>query len=518
MGRHLLPADQPMVMRARPASSLLLCLVLVIVSTAVSGLEAQTTLLSMTSDPGDYIGDGLAYHFTPADGTFSASMSASDQIDVGFSGATEWHLAFAAPGGKALVPGMYDGAREIPFQAPVEPGLIVSPVGRPCSATGRFSVLELTLGSGGEVQSFAADFEQHCEMAAPALIGSIRFNSGVSLGVRVSVAPALGYEGDGAGGFLTFRLSLSARSTVPVSVDYASVDGTAKAGVDFVPTSGTAVFPVGVTALEVQVPILGNTLAQPDRTFTLELTDPAGAPIGFGSGTGTILDDDGDRTYLYFAGDPDDYIVGDQTFMLTPLDGIISASPTAGGVEIGFGRAQWILIFDAPPGSPFVPGAYEAGTPRALPPRLLVSGDGRGCGEVTGRFVVHEYQLSAANEVERLAIDYEQHCYGAAPALFGSVRINSSIDRTPRVSIGSTSSLREKVSPRPSPSGCLSRRAPPVLSPCTTQQPTAQPWPVSTTCRCPERWPFRLARPWPRWMCRSLGTGFRSRTAHCRWC
>jgi len=39
-------------------------------------------------------------------------------------------------------------------------------------------VHEVAYGPAGDVLSFAADFEQHCEGAAPALFGSIHFNSG----------------------------------------------------------------------------------------------------------------------------------------------------------------------------------------------------------------------------------------------------------------------------------------------------------------------------------------------------
>lgn len=43
--------------------------------------------------------------------------------------------------------------------------------------TGRFEVLEAVYGATGEVERFAATFEQHCEGGVPALLGSILFNS-----------------------------------------------------------------------------------------------------------------------------------------------------------------------------------------------------------------------------------------------------------------------------------------------------------------------------------------------------
>jgi hypothetical protein len=56
-------------------------------------------------------------------------------------------------------------------------------------------------------------------------------------------------------------------------------------------------------------------------------------------------------------------------------------------------------------------------------PGIDVSGDGRGCNTIAGRFEVKEYALTADGSVERLWVVYEQHCEGAIPALFGEVRI-----------------------------------------------------------------------------------------------
>jgi hypothetical protein len=64
----------------------------------------------------------------------------------------------------------------LPFQGSDQPGLSVSGDGRGCNTlTGRFEVLEAVYRSSGDVVSFAADFEQHCE-GAP-LRSSGRFTS-----------------------------------------------------------------------------------------------------------------------------------------------------------------------------------------------------------------------------------------------------------------------------------------------------------------------------------------------------
>jgi uncharacterized delta-60 repeat protein len=61
--------------------------------------------------------------------------------------------------------------------------------------------------------------------------------------------------------------------TVPLEVNYATADGTAAAGQDYSPASGTLVFTNNVGTNTFQVQILGNTLITGSRTFTVRLTN-----------------------------------------------------------------------------------------------------------------------------------------------------------------------------------------------------------------------------------------------------
>jgi hypothetical protein len=60
----------------------------------------------------------------------------------------------------------------------------------------------------------------------------------------------------------------------PVSVSYATRDGTAMAGVDYAHTSGTLLIPAGMAMAEFQVPILLDHLPRAPRTVELLLSDP----------------------------------------------------------------------------------------------------------------------------------------------------------------------------------------------------------------------------------------------------
>ena len=69
------------------------------------------------------------------------------------------------------------------------------------------------------------------------------------------------------------RLSRRA-STLPgltVSVNYASSNGTAIAGSDYLAVSGTLTFAPGVTSRSFQVPILNDTIDEPDETVRLTM-------------------------------------------------------------------------------------------------------------------------------------------------------------------------------------------------------------------------------------------------------
>ncbi|HEX4543994.1 MAG TPA: Calx-beta domain-containing protein [Candidatus Acidoferrum sp.] len=62
-------------------------------------------------------------------------------------------------------------------------------------------------------------------------------------------------------------------------------------------------------------------------------------------------------------------------------------------------------------------------------PGLAVSGAGRGCNTLTGRFDVLNASYAANGDVLSFATDFEQHCEGLSPTLFGSIRINSNLQQ-----------------------------------------------------------------------------------------
>ena len=99
-------------------------------------------------------------------------------------------------------------------------------------------------------------------------------------------------EGNGGATLFTFTVTLSEPSASPVTVDFATADGTATAGADYTATSGTLTFIPGDTSETITVTIAGDTLAEGTETFNVNLTNATNAAIGDAQATGTITNDD----------------------------------------------------------------------------------------------------------------------------------------------------------------------------------------------------------------------------------
>jgi hypothetical protein len=99
-------------------------------------------------------------------------------------------------------------------------------------------------------------------------------------------------EGNSGTTSATFTVSLAPVQPSAASVSYATANGTASAGLDYVATSGTLAFGACQGSAQLTVPVLGDLVDEPDETFFVNLSNPSGAVIADGQGQGTITDDD----------------------------------------------------------------------------------------------------------------------------------------------------------------------------------------------------------------------------------
>ena len=111
--------------------------------------------------------------------------------------------------------------------------------------------------------------------------------------IYASIGDTSALEGDA--GLTPFHFTVSLAQPAGgdgVSVDYATADGTAIAGQDYVASAGTLTFAEGETSATISIDVIGNEEPEPDKVFYVDLADAVGAVIANGRGTGTILNDD----------------------------------------------------------------------------------------------------------------------------------------------------------------------------------------------------------------------------------
>ncbi|NER99425.1 MAG: calcium-binding protein, partial [Symploca sp. SIO1B1] len=90
----------------------------------------------------------------------------------------------------------------------------------------------------------------------------------------------------------TFTVSLSAASSESITVEYATGDDTAIAGLDYTAQSGKLTFNPGETSQTITIPVIGETIFEGNETFIVNLNNPNNATVANPQGIGTIDNDD----------------------------------------------------------------------------------------------------------------------------------------------------------------------------------------------------------------------------------
>jgi hypothetical protein len=110
----------------------------------------------------------------------------------------------------------------------------------------------------------------------------------------ITIANSFRTEGAlGTSGNATFDVKLSNPSHQTITVTFATADGIATSGSDYVATSGTVTFNPGETTKSAAVEVVGDNVDEVNETYFVNLSNPTNATIATAQGTGTILDDDG---------------------------------------------------------------------------------------------------------------------------------------------------------------------------------------------------------------------------------
>jgi hypothetical protein len=118
----------------------------------------------------------------------------------------------------------------------------------------------------------------------------------------IAIGDASVTEGNSGSSNLVFTVSLSAPSGLPMTVSYATANGTAGAPADYTAIASTVLtFPAGTTMRTIAVQIKGDALVEDDETLLVNLSSPSNATIADAQGHGTIVnDDDEDEGYTVY--------------------------------------------------------------------------------------------------------------------------------------------------------------------------------------------------------------------------
>jgi serine protease AprX len=132
------------------------------------------------------------------------------------------------------------------------------------------------------VKSFAGSGNYYVDVSAP-------------LGApppSLAVADTSMTEGAAGTRLATFTVSLSQAAAAPISVLYATEDGSATAPADYSVAEGSLTFTPGQVAKTVSVQVAGDSVVEQNELFFVRLSSASGATIADSHGRGTILNDD----------------------------------------------------------------------------------------------------------------------------------------------------------------------------------------------------------------------------------
>jgi ELWxxDGT repeat protein len=183
-----------------------------------------------------------------------------------------------------------------------------------------------------------------------------------------------------------FTISLSTPYYQDFTVDWATAAGTtnpATEGVDYLAASGTVTFTAGTTSRTVTVPVVGDTLDEPNETFAVVLSNGTGPAIADSRGDATITDDD---------------VLTIDAVDISVVEGNSGTTPATFTVTLSGEHAQTITVNVVTSGGGPTPPSATAGTDyTSLPSTVLTFAAGVNSQTVSVS-VIGDTTVEASNE------------------------------------------------------------------------------------------------------------------------
>ncbi len=393
---------------------------------------------TLVSEPGAFVGGGVDELFDAPEAVTMRGEKHHVEVNAEYSNG-RFSFDFAAPAGKQLEVGEYLRAERYPFEAKGSPGLDVSGDGEGCNQDfGRFVIKDIAFNASGTVERFWALYEQHCERPeSAALFGEVRVGEPpvetpyvvqpaaiewpqTEVGVTGTAVPVT--IGGGTSGAKIASVAVDGKDPADFGVTHDGCTG-ANLAADSRCEIAVNVTPITLGRREAQLVVTDESGAATTVPLSVDTEPPPPPPIGANSAT---LVSDGE-----FIGHGEDWLFN------APDDVTATGERGYVHVEAEYGGNRFDFEFAAPGGGSLRAREYrdaEGFFGKKHHPFLSVSGDGSGCSEDFGRFIVKDIKLGSGGGVERFWALYEQHCDGPRGAVsFGEVRVGEPSTNAPEL-------------------------------------------------------------------------------------
>jgi hypothetical protein len=376
--------------------------------------DSSGTVVTMFSQPGDYIDNGVALEFDSSDSTIvssSLSTSAIVLVIADKASGSQWSFEARPRPGATFETGYYGNAvRDVGYVG--RPVLGIFWDSRGCNTVaGSFEVRDL-LSSASVITRLDLLYEQHCDGQPAASWGEVRVNEPLTSGLVVS-SQSIAWPAAGVG---------ASGTAVPVYVrnlgDADTVLGSAgivgdqpEFSIRSDGCSGQTLPPGGACALDMA---FAPATTRGPRTGRLQLR------------LGGVVDSvqlDGlvsvGTTSLVMRSQPGDYVGQGLDYDFTASN----AASTFGGGPYGINA--WVTSGSEWWGVDITPAAGQILASGYTGSGIDVFGDGRSCAAITGSFTVTQAVFSPVdNSLQHFAASFTQYCAGSSAALTGTLTYN----------------------------------------------------------------------------------------------
>jgi len=396
-----------------------------IVSYSVIAVGEPVTGLLLEGNEGDFIFSGPPQFTHNDDADFSIVTQTGQQLVLMLG---EFQLELRTPVGETFALGNYENAVRPISLILNRPGMSVISVASACNVlSGRFSIIEMTYDSLGDIDRLAVDFEVDCEADGNAFFGSARINSLIPLRNPLPNAAA-------------------GPDSIAASGEMIVLDGSKSRD-----ANGTIVFSVWKQIMGPSVTIVGpdqmvagfTSLVPADSdvtlVFELTVTDNNGN-IDTDEVTVTVKGVNRLRSIARMFYETN---TGYDEFLVNENNGYIRSfySNIFQETSLNFYSEEEFYFTINPSSTQLVsPGLFDINDSNASRVFYTVRGN-IGCSNNVGWLKIYEAVYDASNNLTGLAFDFEVRCNGVNNANWGSVRFNSNIPENISVPIADVGDL-----------------------------------------------------------------------------